>query len=979
MKETDRLTGAGRMLRAALLAAILIIAYAGTARGEEKKERTLRIKGEVVESVGNSPLLGTMVVLLDSAYNPIDSMKADNMGLTLMNTSLVGQTKKPAYFQFDIPRKKGSYYLTFTHEKYSEYTRPLTIGRIGGRERERDLGLVKLERAPRQLKEVTVTATKIKFYHKGDTLVFNADAFELPEGSMLDALVAQLPGVEIKDNGRIYVNGRFVDNLILNGKDFFNSDPTVMLRNLGSYMVKDVAVYERQTEFNKFIGGDIEKKDYVMDVRLKKEYMHGWIANVEGGAGTSSRYLGRLFAMRYTDFVRVGLFANVNNLNDNGRQGQTGGFDPAKVLTGSRRHQNAGISFNITSRDNKVQTNGNVVYAHTDNRTDNTVTRLNMMPGGDTYNYRFSNGYSDAHMLRTFVNSYYNTSKNYRSGSLYADYSDYDNRNDNMEATFNDEQQEVTRLLLDSLYTPGNKLNIGELVNRVANRNFSKGHDFIGRLQYYESVKIPYSEDAVTISAKGEYTESRRKMMNLYRINTGADPVPTTNQGQWSDTKPNRGYSLSGKIDYTARFSKVYISPFYEFEHTRKVKNSQTYTLENLADLGIYGLTVPEGAEYSGDLSYWSTTSGNSNKVGMQMNVWAGKFGFNFYGYGDIKHNHLWYNRFNRQFQKARTSVVPAIQEATLRYGWGSVKTNYGNMSKNTIYLKYNLNGMSPNLEWLLPITDDTDPLNIYEGAESLKDQLNHRWELSWEWRSATRPLNHTLSLNYTLQSNTLVRGYTYNTDTGVRHIRSYNTSGNWTEGASSSLGLQFGPDRKMSLSNSAGISYGHTTDMIGRNVEVPTLSTIRNMFLTENLKLTWQVGKQNIGLKSDVVWRHTTSDRDGFQKINSTSLNYGLTGTFKLPLGFGLSTDLTMYMREGYNDPGLDKHDLVWNARLSRPFDHGRWVVMLDGFDLLHQLSNVTLTQDSQGRTVTYTNSLPRYILLHATYRIDIKPKKKF
>ena len=78
-----------------------------------------------------------------------------------------------------------------------------------------------------------MTATKVKFYNKGDTLVFNADAFELAEGSMLDALVSQLPGVELKKNGQIYVNGRFVENLLLNGKDFFKGDNSIMLDNLG--------------------------------------------------------------------------------------------------------------------------------------------------------------------------------------------------------------------------------------------------------------------------------------------------------------------------------------------------------------------------------------------------------------------------------------------------------------------------------------------------------------------------------------------------------------------------------------------------------------------------------------------------------------------------------------------------------------------------------------------------------------------------
>ena len=69
-----------------------------------------------------------------------------------------------------------------------------------------------LKRKPKtvNLKGVEVKATKIKFYHKGDTLVYNADAFQLSQGSMLDGLIRQMPGVELKDDGRIYVNGKYV-------------------------------------------------------------------------------------------------------------------------------------------------------------------------------------------------------------------------------------------------------------------------------------------------------------------------------------------------------------------------------------------------------------------------------------------------------------------------------------------------------------------------------------------------------------------------------------------------------------------------------------------------------------------------------------------------------------------------------------------------------------------------------------------------
>lgn len=113
---------------------------------------------------------------------------------------------------------------------------------------------------------------KVKFYVNGDTLVYNADAFELAEGSMFDALIQQSPGVELKSGGDIVVNGRHVDALLLNSKDFFNKDRRLMLDDLLSYMVKKVKAYVRSNEQLHMAGlSDDGNKEFVMNVQLKKD------------------------------------------------------------------------------------------------------------------------------------------------------------------------------------------------------------------------------------------------------------------------------------------------------------------------------------------------------------------------------------------------------------------------------------------------------------------------------------------------------------------------------------------------------------------------------------------------------------------------------------------------------------------------------------------------------------------------------------
>ena len=79
----------------------------------------------------------------------------------------------------------------------------------------------------------------------GDTIVYNADAFNLAEGSMLDALVSRLPGAQLTKDGQIYVNGKLIESLLINGRDFFTGNPKMALENLPSYTVNKIKVYKR--------------------------------------------------------------------------------------------------------------------------------------------------------------------------------------------------------------------------------------------------------------------------------------------------------------------------------------------------------------------------------------------------------------------------------------------------------------------------------------------------------------------------------------------------------------------------------------------------------------------------------------------------------------------------------------------------------------------------------------------------------------
>ena len=181
-------------------------------------------------------------------------------------------------------------------------------------------------------------------------------------------------------------------------------------------------------------------------------------------------------------------------------------------------------------------------------------------------------------------------------------------------------------------------------------------------------------------------------------------------------------------------------------------------------------------------------------------------------------------------------------------------------------------------------------------------------------------------------------------------------------------------------LDTHTSIFYNHNVDLVGVEGATKSIrSIVNNLYLAQSLKLDYRLSsKFNIGAKAKCNWTYATSRREDFNTIRATDFNYGLTSQVELPWKLQLSTDITQYSRRGYEDPEMNKDELVWNARLSKSCMKGNLTFMLDGFDILGNLSNVRRTLNAQGRTESYYNVIPRYAMLHVIYKLNIQPKKK-
>ena len=284
--------------------------------------QTVEIVGEIEDDFLKTPLSGVKVSIL----NPDSTVVVDSA----KTVDFIDRNGKLLQVMFSaaVKAEKRDYLVHATLPGYTDVWKPVSVLLPENSSVRLEEPIKMRKERNLALDEVVVKATKVKMYYKGDTLVYDADAFKLPDGSMLDALIRQLPGVTMNDGGEIFVNGRRVDELLLGSRTFFRGNKKVLMENLPYYTVKNLKVYEKQTDKSEALGYDVEPRKYVMDVNLKNEYSQGYIANVEAAGGTEDRWLGRGFLLGFADRWRYALLGNVNNVNESRHIGVSGHHAP---------------------------------------------------------------------------------------------------------------------------------------------------------------------------------------------------------------------------------------------------------------------------------------------------------------------------------------------------------------------------------------------------------------------------------------------------------------------------------------------------------------------------------------------------------------------------------------------------------------------------------------------------------------------------
>ncbi len=206
-----------------LLALITLSASAQPQQHQPKKQRTFTLWGHVRDGFTKAVVPGVKITLMRADSTIIDTC-------TAQTHEAAGRVAGDCWYSFVLPSLSQRLIIRASHPDHEDCHVDYDVRHVA-RNRFFDAPWHYMKRRQHEdvdfdaeLGEVVVRATRVKMVYRGDTLVFDASAFKLPDGSMLDALVRQMPGVKLDDNGVITVNGRKVDCLMLNGKDFFKGD-----------------------------------------------------------------------------------------------------------------------------------------------------------------------------------------------------------------------------------------------------------------------------------------------------------------------------------------------------------------------------------------------------------------------------------------------------------------------------------------------------------------------------------------------------------------------------------------------------------------------------------------------------------------------------------------------------------------------------------------------------------------------------------
>ena len=812
-------------------------------------------------------------------------------------------------------------------------------------EKELSVPLIKMRRARHiTLNEVVVTATKVKMFYRGDTLIYDATAFNMPDGSMLDDLIRQMPGVTMNDGGEIFVNGKKVDELLLNSRSFFGGNKQILLENLPYYTVKHIKVYNKKDKRDEVLGRDDGPKLYVMDVNLKQEYQRGYIANVEGAAGTHGRWLGRMFGLGFTDQYRFTLLGNVNNVNETQHIGKTGNWTPDRRPRSLITTRSVRSEIDYQSRDQMIEETFRTEFVSSSDNQEMRQSHEQFLMGSNPLSVTERTGKSSNWKIA--LHNLFNMYAPF--GIMVSTDFNYGKRDGRSNSIF----QQFGDTLTASMRTVG----------------MSEGTSWNGIMEVIGDIK------GITYVVKAEHSSDKSESAIHY--DTRNYTIPSSEQR----------YNVG---DYDKRVTAGELS----LDHIGKLTNRMQFRIKNRTGLSRTAthdyLYHPDTLLLASQLDALAAITDVNNSYDSKLRSLTNTTEISIYTRNELQPD-----------KKSSTNWQLGLQvpftRHSLDYQRGSIDTlatnttlfvtpwlSYGRKTAKNHELHLNISHTetTANIYDMINYCDDSNPLVVKLGTPGLKGHASTSAGMEYFSRGSGHSQKQwSASASFNYHHRDVSQSVMYNPASGVYTYKPENVSGAYIANAKFQVSNAIGEKRFWTWQNGTDANYHHSLDhsMLAGETE-SHVNAVNTLTLHDGAYIQYNKGMLNVRATGDIRWRHSEGKMQDFETLNATDFQYGLSARYTLPrLKTTLSADGNMYSRRGYGSSELNTDDFVLNASISQPFFKGKLIARIEAFDLLHQLSNTQYSVNAQGRTETWYRSLPHYVMAHLVYHWNKNPKKK-
>lgn len=273
--------------------------------------------------------------------------------LEMANVMAVNQATK-GMDAYSISNDKGKYALNL--KPNTAYT--IKVSYIGMQNKQIEIHTktenitqnISLEANANQLEAVEIVK-EMPVSIKGDTLVYNADSFKNGTEKKLEDVLKKLPGVEVNKDGEVEVEGKKVQKLMVEGKDFFDGDTKLGVKNIPADAIDKIQVLRNYSEIGALKGVENNQDNLAMNIKLKSGKKNFWFGDITAGIGVGhkeDRHIINPKIFYYSPKYSINVISNFNNIGELPLTMQdyfkmTGGFRNMMAKGGS--------SFNVTSND----------------------------------------------------------------------------------------------------------------------------------------------------------------------------------------------------------------------------------------------------------------------------------------------------------------------------------------------------------------------------------------------------------------------------------------------------------------------------------------------------------------------------------------------------------------------------------------------------------------------------------------------------